>query len=674
MRTTSAKLLKCLEKSVNWHRGSATSRSHTPDAPVSERKTMTLSRRPSPLPTPSMLLLGLSLVSLSPGCEGEPSESPSPDPSPAVSSTPSAPTASPQPTPTETPRETEAPTATPALTPTATPSGPPYLGQTEARAPYGEGVVIVEPVRLPSVHPPANPSPGTGDTGPAQSPEAYDFATFNRYRYADSTRPVEVILLGMPGFQGGAGDYDYIGRALVALGEGRIEVWAIDRRSNQLEDHEGTEAAEQEQQPAEALNRGLDYYFRGTDEGGTFAGFVQNEQIPYFSEWGLDLTLRDAYTMLQAIPESHRQKVAFLAGHSLGGSIVQSFAAWDFDGDPSTEQDAGYQQLAGLLLLDGAVDPSPDRVTEQASYEETLAGLRAGSSKRTASFAGLSADVNVLLELFALSQTLGPAEEAPVSSLYDVEGVNVAYLTTLYGEGRFTYRAMLGLAVDDNFQTAYVFQSSAGFLSGGPVESYRRGNKTYYRPASEDGTVLYGWLDYNEVTDEVPDQETEEATHIDDVAYACFKGPANFTEWYFPSRLSADIGPVSDLNVSTAGEDWRWNVYQMAAIHNGQVDIPVLGYFSDESFPSTGLSNYQSSIAQTLRDGSARSEGFEINVAQGYEHLDVLLADLDHPTRPNIVLSRLPEWFSRFGLYGQNEGVPVESLNALLSGTSIPAR
>lgn len=639
---------------------------------------MTTKRRTLPASTPALLWLGLSFASLSPGCGADSESSPTPALSPTPTEWPEA--SSPTVTPPDVATETPSATSTPAATPTPaepaspTPSEPPYLGQTEARPPYGAAGVVVEPVKVPSFKPSPNPSPGPDDTGPSESPDAYDFATFNRYRYANSTRPVEVILLGMPGFQGGSGDYDYIGRALVAKAEGRVEVWALDRRSNQLEDHAGTEAAEQEGLPGEALSRGLDYYFNGSDEGGTFDGFVENSEIPYFSEWGLELTLRDAYAVLQVIPEEQRQKVAFLAGHSLGGSIVQSFAAWDFDQDPTTLQDAGYQQLAGLLLLDGALEPSPERVTSQSSYEETLAGLRSGSSKRTASFAGLTADVNVLLELFALSQTLGPSEEAPVSSLYDVEGVNVAYLTTLYGNGRYTYRAMLGLAVDDNFQTAYVFQSSAGFLSGGPVESYRRGNKTYYRPASEDGTVLYGWLDYNEVTDEVPDQETEEATHIDDVAYACFKGPANFTEWYFPSRLSADIGPVSDLNVSTSGEDWRWNLYRMAAIHNAKVDIPVLGYFSDESFPSTGLSSYQSSIAPTLRDGSARAEGFEINVAQGYEHLDVLLADLDHPTRPNIVLSRLPEWFSRFGLYGQDQGVPVESLNALLDGASTSAR
>lgn len=611
-----------------------------------------------------MWMMPLAVV----GCSGSPVDE---SPTPEATTPPVLETATPEPsTPIPpTPTATPAPeTPTPVLV-TPTPGPPPYLGQETAQPPYAEGEVLIEHVSVPSFKPAANPAPGAADTGPAESPDAYDNATFTRYRYENSTIPVEVILVGIPGFQGGNGDYDYMGRTLAKLGEGRIEVWAIDRRSNQLEDHLGTEAAESETEPTSALNRGLDYYFRGgteADESGQnrqFQGFVSNDQIPYFSEWGLDLTLRDAWTVMQLVPAEKRKEVVFLAGHSLGGSLVQHFAAWDFDGDPNTLEDAGYHQIAGLLLLDGASDPNPERVTSQTDYEATLVDLRSGESKRTSSFAGLTADVNVLLELFALGQSLGPAQEAPLAELYEVPGVNVAYLNTLYGNGRYTYRAMLGLAVDDNFQTVYVFQSSAGFLTGGPVESYRRGNNTYYRAVDKDGGTLYGWLDYNEMTDEIPDIAVEEGTHIDDVAYACFKGPSNFTEWYFPARMSVDLGPVADFQVNSSGGDWRWEVYKLASIHSSRVDVPVLGFFSNDTMPESGLIPYRDILAPTLRNGEPRSEGFEIIPVEGYEHLDVLLADLENPGRPNVVLSRLSSWFTQFGLLGTGNGVAPDALD-----------
>lgn len=589
------------------------------------------------------------------GCSGsspEPEESPTPEgstpTSAPVTDTPSVATPTEIPA-TPTPRD---PTPTP---PEPTPW---YLGQAEARPPRGDGVVLVDPMRVPSYEPEPNPQPGETDTGPASSPDETNFATYLRYHYKDSTRPVEAILLGMPGFQGGAGDYDYIGRTLVSQSEGRIEVWAIDRRSNQLEDHRGTELAEQETDPAVALTRGLNYYFAGaTEEGTQFPGFLENPDYPYLSEWGLELILKDAYAIAQTIPAEWRNKVLFLAGHSLGGAIVQSFAAWDFDANGETLDDAGYNQLAGLLMLDGGIDPDPTRVSGQSEYEASVLGLRDGSSARVASFAGLTTDVNVLLELFALSQTLDPLAEAPVASVYEYEGVNKAYLNLLYGSGRYTYRAVLGLAIDDNFQTSYVFEASTGFATGGPIDSYRRGSSVYYRPADMEGGTLYGWLDYDELTDQIDNIDIEENTHIDDVAYACFKGPANYTEWYFPSRINTDIGAVIDLDVKADGSDWRSTLYRLNAYHTGTMNIPVMAVFTDQSAPESGLAAYEGAISPILRDGSTRAgDGFQVITANGYEHLDVLMADIDKAGRPNEVLSRLPGWFTKYGLYGKGQG------------------
>jgi hypothetical protein len=55
------------------------------------------------------------------------------------------------------------------------------------------------------------------------------------------------VVVAVPGFLGGAGSFDGLARALVKKGQRdghSIEVWAIDRRSNLLEDLAGMNAAD----------------------------------------------------------------------------------------------------------------------------------------------------------------------------------------------------------------------------------------------------------------------------------------------------------------------------------------------------------------------------------------------------------------------------------------------
>ena len=65
---------------------------------------------------------------------------------------------------------------------------------------------------------------------------------------------MDAILVLIPGFMGGANSFDYIGRQLVSMAEaegvGSLEVWAVDRRTNCLEDLTGMNAAEAAVTPA----------------------------------------------------------------------------------------------------------------------------------------------------------------------------------------------------------------------------------------------------------------------------------------------------------------------------------------------------------------------------------------------------------------------------------------
>ena len=65
------------------------------------------------------------------------------------------------------------------------------------------------------------------------------------------------------------------------------------------------------------------------------------------SEWGLATTISDLQAVLGLVPAAGRKVARGLIGHSLGASIVEEYAAWDFTGRP------GYEDLAGLVLIDG---------------------------------------------------------------------------------------------------------------------------------------------------------------------------------------------------------------------------------------------------------------------------------------------------------------------------------
>ena len=86
----------------------------------------------------------------------------------------------------------------------------------------------------------------------------------------------------IPGFMGGANSFDYIGRQLVSMAEadagvGSLEVWAMERRTNCLEDLTGMNAAEAAGDPGIAV----DYYYHGVEvDEKVFRGSSVNRMCP----------------------------------------------------------------------------------------------------------------------------------------------------------------------------------------------------------------------------------------------------------------------------------------------------------------------------------------------------------------------------------------------------------
>ncbi|MBN2027311.1 MAG: hypothetical protein JW854_11190, partial [Actinobacteria bacterium] len=273
-------------------------------------------------------------------------------------------------------------------------------------------------------------SPVARDNG--VPPQEADYITFLRFRSSSASgnpAAADAVLVVMPGFYCGSNAFRYMGRQMVymAAQEGAdIEVWAVERRPNQLEDLTGLNAAEE----AGDAGVAIDYYFNSVAvEGKTFAGFLTNEAAPYLSEFGMKLVMEDVYTVITTMvpdPEVRRSKV-FVGGHSLGGPLSHIFAAWDFDGDAETLDDAGYRNCAGLVGLDGALsltmgmmEPAAEALPEEpplesddgmeAYYAHLLQGLRDGTVPRI--FPLLTPDAPIVMELAAMEADQRPQEES----------------------------------------------------------------------------------------------------------------------------------------------------------------------------------------------------------------------------------------------------------------------
>jgi pimeloyl-ACP methyl ester carboxylesterase len=145
------------------------------------------------------------------------------------------------------------------------------------------------------------------------------------------------VLILVPGLGGGAGNFAVIGPEL-AKRVPNLQVWAVDRRGDALEDTIGFTAAE----PGTASR----YYFDRLSLG--TSAFDPNRAARHQEArgWGLATTLADLRPIVLRARAGGKRKV-LLGGHSLGAATALSYAAWDFAGTP------GYRDLSGLVLIDG---------------------------------------------------------------------------------------------------------------------------------------------------------------------------------------------------------------------------------------------------------------------------------------------------------------------------------
>jgi len=476
-------------------------------------------------------------------------------------------------------------------------------------------------------------------------PAGCDRLSFLRVRSdsgANDWAQADAIYVTMPGLALGADSLAPMARNVVrasaALGR-HVEVWAIDRRANCLEDHAGFTAGALQQSPTAAF----DYYFGAQPVNGKTFTPPSATDLAFVGRMGLAQTVQDYHAVLDLLPASVRATKVMCGGHSLGALIVGAYANWDLDGQP------GYRDCAGYFTLDSRLS-----IRVASALPEALALVQAilpmalpldlGATTATASgspslnVSPLFPGMDLLIETFAQAAQIAPADAStllawvPTSSNYD------GALRLFTAPDIWTYllhltdpRALhvsnqtaLGMLQDDSLQPFGFMRASMGAPTGGPITA-----KTFpmpYGAASVGGLVggnrqvsmtstsaTYTWKNYNALTTadgqttnhSVYTSAAKEVTDINDFAAAFSSPTLDGTEWYFPVKLFVDT--------LTAG----------LGIRTG--DLTNMRYYDGvQRHPSINLDAEDASMVDAL--DPLRSDPATTVVLPGYNHLDVATA------------------------------------------------
>lgn len=502
-------------------------------------------------------------------------------------------------------------------------------------------------------------------------PAACDWLSYLRYR--DASGPAQSaqagkILIAQPGIFEGAGAFDSVARDTIvqAAKHGRyIEFWALDRRSNCLEDHTGTRAALAARDPGVAI----DYYYRHEAiDGRSFAGFLQSSQMGWLAHVGIAQTVQDEYDLMaEELPSQQLRKQKLLCGgHSLGGTVTAFFAEWDFGGSP------GYQQCSGYFALESTISTSLGSLsgmpagsaasTAGLGYDAVQAGLDSGAIPRDLSLPVLiNAETENLLDIYGAAADIAPGAENQVTGelpdnvnidtterlLFSRDAVNFVTGSPSVKDFRFTNDAALGALLDDNSQPLALLEIADGFFNGngGQVadKNFPLPDDLAQQPAlqSLDGSLLgpdllaipatphgalYGWENYNQVgkpgepvyydsRGQPFTTAADEVTDIHEVARSFAEQPLDFTEWYFPAKLATDIYQAGEPQIA------------------GHLKYP-------DGITANPTINLLGSEGLVLRNGTPPN-GTTV-VAPHYHHLDVLTASPDQNLgKPELVSENL---------------------------------
>jgi pimeloyl-ACP methyl ester carboxylesterase len=397
----------------------------------------------------------------------------------------------------------------------------------------------------------------------APGPRIYDKLPVTKFGPASA----KTVLVLVPGTNGGRGDFTLTARELVKDVPG-LAVWAVDRRSQRLEDTSVFAKALAGQVSTQEM---FNYYAGWLADPSITPHFQPPDpaKLGFAADWGLRVQLEDVRRVVQAAARGGRR--VLLGGHSLGASVAVAYASWDFAGRP------GYRDLAGIVLIDGGLRGSFDSA-DLAQARTRLAAIRKQPFLDLLGL-GLPWVTGVLAEtgaILALKEPTAPSAAQSFSLLPSQFKPPIPA----------TNRGQFGYAFDASTspKALALIQVRAGTL--GP-----------------DGD----WVD-------------GEVTPIERLAQTFGQEPANGVEWYYPARLNLDVDAASPLAQNAAarylGLRLRWA---------RQSDVPV--YALQTSLTHGAVLKGARSFIRLSRTPAARSR--LVDAAATESHLDPLTAAPD---------------------------------------------
>jgi hypothetical protein len=423
------------------------------------------------------------------------------------------------------------------------------------------------------------------------TPALYDKVMVRRFGSPAATN----VLVLVPGTLAGAADFDIVGPYLAAHVP-NLQVWAEMRREGALEDNSmllkvlnGTATIQQ----------AFDYYLGWIVDSSITPHYqpLKASQFQFADQWGLAVAMGDLHNVIE-LARAGGKRTVILGGHSLGGAEASIYPVWDFDGR------GGYQDVAGIVGIDGDAGLSSGfggTPTASAPEAQTaLAKLQAGSP---------------WLDLlgFGLPWITGPfAELGAVAALKEpqAESVNQKFTllpTELKPPFPATNAGLLGYAFDASTSPAALalIHVHSGHLaaSGSPR----------------------AWVDAG-------------PTPVRDIAYVFSQEPLGPVDWYFPQRLSIDVGAASSLSQTPAA-----SVLGLRLTHLRQVDVPM--YVIQTSLG--GKDNEVANAAHAYQRQSRIPSLTVVDRHSTYSHLDPLLAT---PSK-NAFLQTVVPWIEKLPRY-----------------------
>ena len=440
-----------------------------------------------------------------------------------------------------------------------------------------------------------------GYTAPG-TPHKLNQSSYLRYFLRSKLQPpTRTVLLLVPGIYAGAANFDILARQLVAAWPG-LEVWAVDRRANALEDRSAL---------VESLRAGdpnIAYRYYVTEQG-TPEGFspIPPEELGFMRRWGLTVHLWDLHELVKRARTG--AKTVILGRHSLGSSLVSFYAAHIFEGGrPGDTFIDGLVLLDGTLGRTGAFGIAQSIVLGNWEVLPDAAGFDAGRGPPYFSLGsgpGFYAESGAL----ALLAALAPGARSPHSAM------------------PISNRALLGLRTDRDFVASPLYTATVGepvgARFGGNLVAFMLSGFTSVRSRSvagvADGFTMVRWSAGNPI----------EPTDLGAFSRSLVLSEADANEWYFPLRLLIDMSALKlDL---TGVPDF---------VPHGVVEVPTLSVGAARGLVTTtdGFSAY----------GNLRASSFfSAYVVPGFAHLDLLTA------RNNPVVPLLGRWLARVEALGR---------------------